>query len=182
MGKSIRDSGGQDARRDGLRKPVKEEVGRRTDAQTQAAKGDIKELHKLNRTLLALSKSSQAMIRWQEDEQAYLDTICKIIVEDCGHQMVWIGYTEDDEAKTVRPVAYSGFEEGYIETLKITWADTEHGRGPTGTAIRTGKVSVCKNMLTDPKFAPWRKEAKKRGYASSIVFPLKDVYKTFGSL
>ena len=140
------------------------------------------ELHRLNRTLRALSKSSQAMTRWQEDEKAYLDTVCSIIIEDCGHQMVWIGYAQDDDAKTVKPEAYWGFEAGYLETLKVTWADTERGRGPTGTAIRTGKVSMCKNMLTDPSFKPWRKEAIKRGYASSIVFPLKDVYKTFGAL
>ena len=55
--------------------------------------------------------------------------------------------------------------------LKITWADTERGRGPTGTAIRTGKVSMCRNMLTDPQFKPWRDEAIKRGYASSIALP-----------
>ena len=103
------------------------------------------------------------MMRWQEDEQAYLDAICRIIVEDCGHKMVWIGYAEDDDAKTVKPVAYSGFEEGYLETLKITWADTERGRGPTGTAIRTGKVSMCKNMLTDPKFQAVAQRGEKTG-------------------
>jgi PAS domain S-box-containing protein len=96
--------------------------------------------------------------------------------------MVWIGYAEEDEAKTVRPVAYAGFEEGYLKTLNITWADTENGRGPTGTAIRTGKPSACRNMLTDPQFAPWRKEAMKRGYASSMVFPLIGDGKTFGTI
>jgi PAS domain S-box-containing protein len=139
------------------------------------------ELHRVNRTLNAMRKSSQAMFK-AVDEAAYLEMVCKIIVEDCGHKMVWIGYAEEDEQRSVRPVAYSGFEEGYLETLKITWADTERGRGPTGMAIRTGKVSKCPNMLTDPKFEPWRKEAIKRGYASSIVLPLKNVHKTFGAL
>jgi light-regulated signal transduction histidine kinase (bacteriophytochrome) len=37
-------------------------------------------------------------------------------------------------------------------------------------------------MLTDPAFEPWRKEALKRGYASSIVLPLTSDGKTFGSL
>ena len=97
-----------------------------------------KEQEKSNRTLRALSKSNQAMIR-ATDERAYMEEVCKIVVEDCGHAMVWIGFAEDDESKTVRPVAYSGFEQGYIDTLKITWADTERGRGPTGTAIRDGE-------------------------------------------
>ena len=48
------------------------------------------ELYKLNRTLEALSKSSQAMTR-TSDEQEFLDEVCRIVVEDCGYAMVWIG-------------------------------------------------------------------------------------------
>ena len=140
-----------------------------------------KELQNLNRTLMALSNINQAMLRSQ-DETSYLDEVCRIVVRDCGHTMVWIGLAEQDEGKTVRPVAYAGFEEGYLETLKITWSDSERGRGPTGTAIRTGQVSMCRNMLTDPRFRPWRQEAIKRGYASSIVLPLMSDSKALGAI
>ena len=116
------------------------------------------------------------------DEAAYLEQVCRIIVDDCGHPMVWIGFAERDPDKTVRPVAYAGFDRGYLETLRLTWADTERGRGPTGTAIRTGKVSACTNMRTDPRFSPWRAEAIARGYASSIVFPLMAEGSAFGAL
>jgi PAS domain S-box-containing protein len=137
------------------------------------------QLVRLNRTLRALSSSSQALMHAAE-ESAYLQEVCKIVVEDCGHAMVWIGYAEPDEAKSVRPVAHAGFEEGYLETLRITWADTERGRGPTGTALRTGQPRLCRNMLTDPNFAPWREQAIKRGYASSIALPLLSGGKPFG--
>ena len=140
-----------------------------------------KELYRLNKAYMALSNSSQSMIL-AKDELEYLEDVCRIIVEDCGHSMVWVGYADENEAKTVRPVAYSGFEEGYLETLNITWADTEHGSGPTGTAIRTGKPSACKNMHVDPKFEPWRENAIKRGYASSLVLPLKMYGRVFGAL
>jgi PAS domain S-box-containing protein len=139
------------------------------------------EMRKLNKAFKALSDSSQATIR-AEDEQKYLEEVCRIIIEDCGYSMVWIGFAEDDEAKSIRPAAYAGFEKGYLETLALTWSDTERGRGPTGTAIRTGKVAVCRNMLTDPAFAPWREQAVRRGYASSIVFPLQSEDKVFGAI
>ncbi len=139
------------------------------------------QLLKLNRTLQALSKSNQALMHATE-ESAYLQEVCKIVVGDCGHAMVWIGYAEEDEAKRVRPVACAGFEEGYLETLQITWADTERGRGPTGTAIRTGQPAQCRNMLTDPEFAPWREQALQRGYVSSIVLPLLSGGKAFGAI
>ncbi len=139
------------------------------------------DLSRLNRILRALSSSSQALLH-ATDETGYMNEVCQVIVNDCGHAMVWIGIAEQDEGKTVRPAACAGFEEGYLDTLKITWADTERGRGPTGTAIRTGKVSMCKNMLTDPNFKPWRAEALKRGYASSLVLPLASGSGPFGAI
>jgi PAS domain S-box-containing protein len=139
------------------------------------------ELNKLNRTLKALSNSNQAILH-ASDEERFLEEVCRVITSDCGHAMVWIGVAEHDEQKTVRPVAYSGFDEGYLKALKVRWDESEQGRGPTGTAIRTGQPSICRNMLTDPAFAPWREEAVKRGYASSLVIPLKDGNKAWGAI
>ncbi len=139
------------------------------------------QLEKLNRALKAHSKSDQALMR-ATDEAVYLQAVCRIVVEDCGHAMVWFGYAEDDETKTVRPVASAGFEAGYLETLNLTWRDTERGRGPTGTAIRTGQPCVCANMANDPRSVPWRQEALKRGYASSLSLPLLAEGRAFGAL
>jgi len=138
-------------------------------------------LQKINSVLTALGKSRQTMLKAM-DEPSYLEQVCSIIVEDCGYSMVWIGFAENDEGKSVRPVAYAGFAEGYIENLNVTWDDTDRGKGPTGTAIRTGTICMCRNMLTDPAFEPWRKQALEHGYASSVVFPLKTGDQTFGSL
>jgi PAS domain S-box-containing protein len=138
-------------------------------------------LIQLNRTLNAHNRSSKTMIH-SDNEFEYLDKVCRIIIEDCGYSMVWVGYPQNDRYKTVKPVAYYGFDKGYIDEMKITWSDTNRGRGPTGTAIRTGKPSICKNMLTDPAFKPWRKAALKRGFASSLVLPLLFDGKTFGAV
>jgi PAS domain S-box-containing protein len=139
------------------------------------------ELRQLNRVLKALSDSNQAMMH-ATSESGYLKEVCDFIIADCGYLMAWIGFAENDENKTVRPVAQAGFEKGYLETVNITWSDTERGHGPTGTAIRTGKPAICRNMLSDPNFKPWRKEALKRGYVSSIVLPLISNGKTFGAI
>ncbi len=128
-------------------------------------------LRKINRAYKALGECNQALIR-ATDEGELLHNVCRIIVEECGYQLVWIGFTGQDEAKTVRPVTQAGFEEGYLDTVNITWADTEQGRGPTGTAIRTAKPVINRDVLTNPAYAPWRAEAIKRGYASSAALPL----------
>jgi PAS domain S-box-containing protein len=131
----------------------------------------LESLRTLNRALKALSASSKALTQTTEEDD-FLREVCRIVQEDCGHAMVWIGFANENDEEAIRPVAYAGFEEGYLETLKLTWSDSERGRGPTGTAIRTGLPSECRNMLTDPTFTPWREDALKRGYASSVALPL----------
>ena len=143
-----------------------------------------KAMLQLNRKLRAISNCSQTLLR-AIDEQALLNEICRIICDEAGYLMVWVGYAEHDEAKTVRPVAWDGSDSGgYIANAKLTWADdTERGRGPTGKAIRSGEISYVQDFITDPQMAPWRKSALQHGYRSSIALPLKDEnLKVFGVL
>jgi len=140
-----------------------------------------RELHRLNRALKTLSACNQALVRATEESEL-LRGVCGILVDGGGYCFAWVGYAEQDAAKTVRPVASAGFEEGYLDSLKITWADTDRGRGPTGTAIRTGERAMARNILQDPNFSPWREEANKRGYASAIAFPLRRGQEPFGAL
>lgn len=139
------------------------------------------ELRRANRALKVLGKCNEALVRAVE-ETTLLQEVCRLLVEDGGYRLAWVGFAEQDTAKTVRPVAQAGFEEGYLETVTITWDDSESGRGPTGTAIRTGQPAVFRNILTDPAYAPWREQATRRGYASSIALPLSAGGHTFGAL
>jgi PAS domain S-box-containing protein len=80
---------------------------------------DQDKLLKLNRALRAISDSNQALMR-ATDEAAFLQQACRIIIDDCGYSLVWIGFAEDDDAKTVTPMAYAGFDQGYIDLLQIS--------------------------------------------------------------
>jgi len=138
-------------------------------------------LARLNRTLRTLYQCNQALVHATE-EYELLRSVCRILVEVGRLRMAWVGYREFDEEKTVRPVAQAGYEDGYLERISITWADTERGRGPTGTAIRTGNASWNSDILTDPNMVPWRPEALKRRYASSMALPLMCHGEAFGAL
>ena len=138
-------------------------------------------LARLNRTLQTLYQCNQALVR-ATDEQELLQSVCRILVEVGGLRMAWVGYRELDAEKTIRPVAQAGYDQGYVESVKATWADSERGQGPTGTAIRTGKPSWTKSIQTDPSIAPWRAEALKRGYGSNISLPLMSDGEPFGAL
>ncbi|GEM_PF-431438 len=139
------------------------------------------ELNYINRALKAMSACNAVVVR-SVNEHGFLSEFCRVLVEEVGFKMVWVGRAEQDAARTVRPVAQAGFEQGYLERVKITWADNELGRGPAGTAIRTGKPGVIQNVHTDPRFAPWREEAVKRGFAAVAALPLIVSGEIFGSL
>lgn len=139
------------------------------------------DLRHLNRALRTISECNQALIH-AVDEPQLLQKICDVAVRVGDYRMAWVGYAQDDEAKSVRPVAHAGYEEGYLDKVNVSWADTERGRGPTGTAIRTGKTCFIGSFATDPSVAPWREQVVKYGYACSIALPLTAGGRTFGAL
>jgi len=130
-----------------------------------------KEFRKTDRAFRTLSEFNQEMVR-QTDEMELLRQVCRIVVDVGGYLLVWVGFAENDENKTVVPIASAGQDHGYLAQAGITWADNERGRGPCGISIRTGKMSVSQNIQSNPEFAPWRFEAVTRGIASSISLPL----------
>ena len=96
--------------------------------------------------------------------------------------MVWVGYAQSDEQKSVRPAAHGGVEKGYLEQVDITHENDPRGRGPTGTCIREDRVVIGEDFETDPSLSPWRQQALKRGYRSSIALPLRAEGYAFGAL
>ena len=151
--------------------PKKEHFVAIFDVITERKRAE-EELQRVNRALRTISDCNKALVRAAE-EPVLLKDVCEILVRVGGYRMAWVGFAEHDDSKTVRPAAHTGFEDGYLETANITWADTERGRGPTGTAIRTGKPVVVRFIQQEPNLAPWREEALKRGYASSIALPIR---------
>ncbi len=154
---------------------MEEETNTHKDSET------LQLLRRSNRALRMFSKCNEAVLH-ASDEQELLSKICNIIVSDGGYRFAWIGYVENNEARTIRPVGQCGFEDGYIETLCVSWEDDEFGRGPTGKAIRTGRPSVAADIHSDPDYALWRPEAIRRGYASSIAVPLIIDSRVIGTL
>ncbi len=141
----------------------------------------LKKLFTTSRALKTLRYCNQVFIK-SSSEKELLGGVCKVIVKEGGYVLAWIGFCEKNPQKSVKPVAWDGIGGAYMKNLKITWADDEHGRGPAGTAIRTAKPYVAKDILKDPGFNPWRLEALKCGYHSSIALPLIFDKHAFGVL
>jgi PAS domain S-box-containing protein len=138
-------------------------------------------LRKTNRTLQAVRECHEAMLR-ARTEKELLDDICRIIVQSGSGRMAWVGFAKTDARKSIRPIALAGPNPEFVKRSGVTWADIPRGRGPTGTAIRTGKPCLCRNTFADPGYAPWREAARRRGYGSLIALPLLAEQHCFGAL
>jgi putative methionine-R-sulfoxide reductase with GAF domain len=138
-------------------------------------------LRKTNRRLQAVRECHAAMLR-ARTEKELLDAICRIIVRSGSGRMAWVGFAKMDARKSIQPVAQAGLSRDFIKQTRVTWADIPRGRGPTGTAIRTGKPCLCRDTFADPGYAPWRTAARRRGYGSLIALPLLAGQHCFGAL
>ncbi len=133
------------------------------------------------RALLAMSRSNHALVRAARENEL-LEQVCQIMVRTAGYRMAGVGFAEQGDRKSVLPVSRAGHVDGYLESIRITWDDTEHGRGRTGTAVRTGKPCVFRDVGADPLFSPWRTEALRRGYASVAALPLLSEGSVLGAI
>ncbi len=141
-----------------------------------------KELRRLNRALRALSACSQALA--QSGQRA------GVAPADMRHHcaggripdVAFIAYAEQDEDKTVRPMAHAGHGDGDLEGIALKWSDTPGGRGPAGAAIRENRICAITDTANDVSFEPWRDAALQRGYEAVIALPLRVAGSPFGVL
>lgn len=138
----------------------------------KASRNEQLALKNARRALAALEKANKMLLIENDDEQKFLNSICKIIAESRGYMLSWVGYGQNDENKTVKVVAQAGFSPHYLKEIKVSWGDNKWGRGPTGVAIKTGKIRVVQHSMTNPEYKPWRKLGQKYGFNASCSIPL----------
>ena len=139
-------------------------------------------LRRTERALKTISACNGALVR-ATNETMLLTEICRVVVEKGGYRLAWVGFAENDEKKTITVAARAGNDDGYLEKVNVSWSENdERGRGPTGTAIRTGEIVVCNDFQSNPMVAPWRAEAAKHGFGSIIVLPLCHAERSIGAL
>ncbi|MBV5282673.1 MAG: PAS domain S-box protein [Paludibacter sp.] len=138
------------------------------------------QLQHVGRLYALLSQINQAIVR-TEDRFTLLQTICEVAVQYGQFKMAWIGIV-DESTEIINPVCHAGHEEGYLKNIVITRNDDTSGKGPVGRSIRENTIKISHDIATDPNMEPWREEALKRGYRSSIAVPFKIKNKVIGTI
>jgi PAS domain S-box-containing protein len=138
-------------------------------------------LRQVHRALRVLSNCNSAVVH-ATDEQALLDEVCRVAVGPAGYLLAWVGCAEHDTARTVRPMAFAGLAEGFLDRIHVSWADNEYGRGSIGPAVRTGKPVMVRHLTDQPNFAVWRDALASRNLQSVLSVPLRDGDTVWGAL
>jgi len=138
-------------------------------------------LRQVHRALRVLSHCNSAVVNATEEE-ALLKEVCRVAVERAGYPMAWVGYADNDEARTVRPVASAGPAEGFLDRVHISWADNEYGQGALGHSIREGRPVAVRRIRELSAFAVWREALASRNFESILSVPLRQGDSVFGAL
>jgi len=129
------------------------------------------EIIRLSRLYAALSQINQAIV-WIRQRDELLEKICRVLVEYGKFNLAWIGMPEPVTHR-VRPVAQWGDKTNYLSQAVIYADERPEGRGPMGTAIRTGKAFVCNDFARDAAATPWRELADRAGFRAAAAFPIR---------
>ena len=127
-------------------------------------------LARINRVLRTLRAGHRTLLR-AADEQGLLQSMCRVLVDEGGYRIVWIGFAEHDEARSIQPAAHAGEEAAFFATARFSWDAARPS--VSGEAIRTGKPSIGRQLGSDPLLTQWRANAARRGYGAVSAFPLR---------
>ncbi|MEW5828687.1 MAG: PAS domain S-box protein, partial [Chloroflexota bacterium] len=134
----------------------------------------------LTRLYATLSQVNQAIVRVGTRDELF-QSICEVAVRFGEFHLAWIGLV-NRETGVVEPSAVAGHGRDYLDSLVINIEEGPFGRGPTGTAIRSGKVEFSDSIADDKRMKPWRDAALKRGFHSSAAVPIRQSGQIIGTL
>lgn len=121
--------------------------------------------HSVKKTRMMLRMASRCMLEMglAASESQMLQTVCKNAVEIGGYRIAWAGC--ETRGGKLKIQASSGLEFSGEINLKDRL-------GISLDSLKSGKTMVAQDLLHDPSFDVWRKDALRCGYASMAVFPL----------
>ena len=114
---------------------------------------------------------NQMMVTVRDEHVLYRE-LCRVLVEDGGLVLVWVGRV-DQVSLQVKPICNFGAGGEFLNDVLISVdQDIPQGRGPTGIAWREGRPKVVNRYREEPAMLPWREVAQRYGWRSSAAFPV----------
>lgn len=131
------------------------------------------ELEQSNRALRTISRCNETLVH-AKNEQQLLNDICRIIVEEGGHQAAWTAFLRFDGGKHLVPTASYGPQKNIVDAVLADM--DELNLSSTKKPLHFSKDDA------DSQLPNCRKICERNNISSIHVLPLKDDGETFGAL
>ena len=128
-------------------------------------------LTKTNRALRVLSECSKILVK-EREEEALLQAVCNVVIEEGGYQAAWVGYVETEKNEGIQSVAFASGDHGAVRNfdgLEKSPINTYLTRG----VISSGGPLAVRNSPDMIKDIQWRAEVVHDRYVSALGLPLK---------
>lgn len=126
----------------------------------------LKNLH-----VLELNTQVSQVILSATDEEDSLRALCDVLVTHGSYPVVWIGYPLEGSGGEVKVAFASGLVDFPFDGMTSSLATRVKGRGPVGTALRTGRIQVVNDLPNGSRNEPWRERAAQFGLGSCVAIP-----------
>jgi PAS domain S-box-containing protein len=128
------------------------------------------EISRISSLYAALSHINQAIIRRPERNE-FFDEVCRVLVQEAGFGMAWIGWHEPETHRIV-PLAVAGQQSNYAYKIEVYTDDRPMSRGPVGTAFREVRPCIVDDFEKEPATFPWSAQLKAHNLRACAAFPI----------
>ncbi|MDB5808398.1 MAG: hypothetical protein JWN94_520 [Betaproteobacteria bacterium] len=141
-------------------------------AQQAVIEARSSDLRRANRTLRVLSGINSLIVRAYDRAELFREA-CRIVVEEGGFPMAWVGIADRTSMKLV-PLAFAGRDEALLTAIKRRMVE---GPGPfvgnsvTALAISTKQAVVSNDLQNDARVV-FGKQYAEAGIRSMVILPL----------
>lgn len=108
------------------------------------------------------------------DDFDMIDEVCKKIVQLGGYQLVWFGFAPNPlhDKQLIYPMHKYGSAIQYLNNFMIDLKNDVQKKGPTATALSTGKTQAVNDFSKSLFFSPWLQNALTHNIHASISLPM----------
>lgn len=140
------------------------------------------DLARVNQALRTLSRCNESLIH-AENEQDFLEELCRVITEVGGYTGAWVGFIKQQkEGKVIQHMASKGIDSSLMEDCITIPEDIDQGEMMALHTAALGETTVIQDVLSHPGCARFCDKLCQLNIRSVAAFPLREEKELFGVL
>jgi len=149
---------------------------------------DITERNRAMQRLLFGNRALKALNHWYKtltvpgETSSLAGEACRILVEQAGYRLAWIGKAAQQRAKTATPVQWSALDGSGSDPADDIRAIAETARSAVDRAVGSRRPVAVRSISTDPAHSGGRADALTYQYGAYLALPLLQDNRVLGIL